>query len=119
MASKAGPARAAGKLAPPGTGRVILGPRKVRIETRTGTVRAKKDTGAPPVEIELGADERLLDFVIDFHRPSPLAPLADQVAYDKRKTIDWSWEATVECPVPAPRPPSRRRSTSNGQGGRS
>lgn len=126
MAQKAGPARAAGRLAPADTGRLILGPRKVRIETRTGTVRAKKGAPAPTVELELGADERVLDFVIDFHRPSPLAPLDDRVAFNKRKTIDWEWKATVECPVPAPRPAGvrrpaasrRRRSTGNGSHGR-
>lgn len=104
--AKAGPARAAGKLAPPGTGRVILGPRTVQVQTRSGTARAKKGEGAPAVDLELGAGERLLDFVIDYRRPSPLAPLGDQVAFEKRKTIDWEWEATI---VADPPPPARRR----------
>jgi hypothetical protein len=118
MGQQAGPARAAGRLAPPATGRVIPRQRKVRVETRTGIVRAKKDAGTPAVELELGGSERLLDFVIDFHRPSPLAPLADQLAYEKRKTIDWSWEATVEVELPLA-PASRRktrRSTGNANG---
>ncbi len=116
MASNAGPARAAGRLAPPATGRVILGPRKVRIDTRTGKVRAKKGAGAPSVELDLGAEERLLDFVIAADTWLPLtATLAERVAAEKRKTVDWEWEATIEVPVPAPRPASRRRSTGHGR----
>lgn len=117
MASNAGPARAAGRLAPTGTGRVILGPRKVRVETRTGQVRTKKGAPTPAVELELGADERLLAFFISAEGgPSLLASTQDRLAFEKRKTTTWDWEATVEVPVPQPRPASRRRrSTSNGR----
>lgn len=106
MATKVGPARAAGRPAPPGTGRVILGERTVRIETRRGTVRAKKGEGPPSVDLELGAEERLVDFVISVDDWLPFtATLAERVAAEKRKTVDWEWEATVEVPVP----PSRKR----------
>lgn len=114
MGQQAGPARAAGRLAPPATGRG-LGQRKVRVETRSGRVRTKKDAPTPPVELELGGGERLLDFVISADTWLPLtATLAERVAAEKRKTVDWDWEATVEVPLPPSKP--RRRSTGNGNG---
>lgn len=109
MARQAGPARAAGKLGP-AISRVILAPRTVRLETRTGRVRAKKGAGAPSVDIELGAEERLVDFVIAADTWLPLtATLAERLKAEKRKTVDWEWEATIEVPVPAPR---RRKAAS-------
>lgn len=108
MANQAGPARAAGKLGP-GLGRVVLGPRRVRIETRTGTVRGKRDQGAPPVDIELGMDERLVGFSIEQPWLPFSASLQERVAASKRKTIDWNWEAQIEVPLPPARKRAPRR----------
>lgn len=113
MAAKAGPARAAGRLAPPGTGRVVPRQRRVRVETRRGTVRTKKGAPPPPVELELGGSERLLDFVISADTWLPLtATLAERVAAEKRKTVDWEWEATVEVELPGLKPARRRKAAS-------
>lgn len=118
MAEKAGPARAAGRLAPPGTIEgITFSPRRVRIETRTGKVTTKKDAPTPHVEIELGAGERLLDFVIGADGgPGLLAPIEKRLAWEKRKTLDWEWEATVEVPV-LPKPRRRAAASSSSKGG--
>lgn len=117
MGQKAGPARAAGRLAPPATGRVIPRQRKVRVETRTGTVRTKKGDPTPAVELELGGSERLLDFVIVADGgPGLLASIEKRLAWEKRKTRDWEWEATVECELPNLAPASRRKNRSTGNG---
>lgn len=111
--AKAGPARAAGRLAPPATGRVVPRQRTVRIETRSGTVRTKKGADTPSVELELGGSERLLDFVIGAEGgPGLLASIEARVAFEKRKTIDWSWEATVEVELPGLKPARRRKAAS-------
>lgn len=121
MSDKAGPARAAGKLAG-GPARIVLAERTVRIETRNGTVRTKKGEPTPAVDLELGAGERLLDFVI-LKRGGPsfgelLASPALAAKWEKRKTTDWDWEATVVIDPAPPKPKSRRRrSTGNGAKG--
>jgi hypothetical protein len=118
--AKAGPARAAGRLGPklsagrPGdTGRVVPRQRTVRIETRTGSVRTKKGEPTPAVELELGGSERLLEFVIGADAgPGLLATIEKRVAWEKRKTIDWDWYATVEVELPGLDRARRRKAAS-------
>jgi hypothetical protein len=112
MGQQAGPARAAGRLAPPGvgtTGRIVLGPRKVRVVTRSGVARQSRGIADPPsVDVELGAGERLVSFSIEKSLGAMLGAGAD------RKTIDWHWMAHIETEPPKKKVKSRRRSTGNG-----